>query len=312
MEDEKKDVTDKRLLSKQACPMSASVHWDPTEDSKEDKRVWYEVYNKLPYQIRLGLVDEGTEGQILQIARKFDICKIGEVGEISRIIRDSFIVGVFEEQKIKERITSKLKLKEEDTEKLLIDLYKLRKKVSDIEGGEAEIKLEKMPIIPALKKFPEISHQLIGERKIKISGEENLREQSIKNWIDDYTLEKGAQMHSNLERSDYVFNSSNVEKLSFLEKKALSLILESYDKDADLPVDVERKIILFDTTEKEISAKLRRSVRKEEAKKKKTPVTESKKTVAKESVEEKDKNTKENQEEIEETQSKHTINLKDI
>lgn len=296
----------------QACPAIASVHWNPIEDSKEEIIEWFEVYKKLPYQIRMGLIDEATKKHIFQIAQKFNICKIEEVGEISRIIRDSFVIGYFDEKAIKKRIIDKLKLTEEETIKLMVDLLDLRKRIGSVENDAMARTIEKISIIPALKKFPEINKQLIGERKIKLSQEENLSEQNIKNWIDDYTLEKGAQFHSNLERSDYVFNSKNVKNLAFLEKKQLLSILESYDNETDLSVDVKRKIVLFDVEEQEISPELRRSMEKKAIEEKEIQAVEVEKKIAREVVKEEAEKMETEQKEVKEIQSKHTINLKDI
>ncbi len=327
------EIENERLIRKQACPMSASVHWDPKDDTQNDDLGWLEIYNKLPYQIRLGLVVEKTEENIIRIAKKFNIYKISEVGEISRIIRDSFVEGVFNEEKIKKRIVERIRIDENEAEKLIVELFSLRKKISDIENSGLDIEIERMPLISALKKFPEIGKQLLGESKIKISEEIEPRKQSIENWLDDYTIQKGSQAHNNLERSDYIFNSKNVSNLTFLEKKALLMILESYDENSDLEIDANRKIILFNNTAGEISEKLKESLENKkqqeteefiereirEVQEKEIPSTEDQEKKVydekteemgklKETESEKQKTT----EEEGEIQSKHLINLKDV
>ncbi len=315
------ETESERLIREQACPMSASVHWNPKEDTEKDEICWLEIYNKLSYQIKLGLVSKTTEDAVIEIAKKFDFYRAEEVGEISRIIRDSFVEGFFDEEGIRRRINQRIKLGENETEKLVIELFKLRKKIVEMESGGAEVRIEKSPLIPALKKFPEIGDQLIGENKIKIFGEDEFKKQTINNWLDDYTIQKGSQPHNNLERSDYIFNSKNISKLTFLEKKELLLVLESYDENNELEIDADRKLILFNNKEEEISIKLREFIKKEEEellKDKKNPLTKEvlggenlKKDTKKEkeSEEFKKKEALQNKERI---QSKHTINLKDI
>lgn len=239
------ETEDERLIRAQACPLTASIHWDPKEDTKDDDMAWLRVYNKIAYSFKMGLVSEKTEEAIIKLAKKFDLYRVEEIGEISRIIRESFVKGVFDEKEIKERIVERLKLNEENAQKLFVELFKLRRQIATAEGSEVGVKLEKITLLEALRKFPEIKEQPIGERKIKISGENELKKQSITNWLDDYTLEKGAYPHSSLERSDYIFNSKNVDNLTFEEKRQLSLILESYDQESELTVDVDQKKILF-------------------------------------------------------------------
>lgn len=313
--------TGERLLKIQACPMSASVHWDPKDDSKSDIKEWYEIYNKLPYQVKIGLIDEETEQRIIEIAKKYKIYKIGELGEISRIIRDSFVTNTFSAGIVQKRIIQKLKANEAQAKELFIELIQLRGEIASVDEDEMELKTEKLPIITALKKFPKLNEQQLSERKIKIQGDDKFRKSTIKNWLDDYTLQKGAQSHNNLERSDYVFNSENVNRLSFHEKRALSLILESYDEDTDLNININKKEVLFNALDDESMEVLREGLQKKENPTENKEVLKSgilgdfpvsgiegvkiEKKVKKENIVKKD--------DIEERgQSKHIVNLKDI
>jgi hypothetical protein len=254
------ELEDERLVRMQACPLTASIHWNPKEDTKDDSIAWLKGYNKIPYHLKMGLVREKTEEDILNIAKKFNLYRAEEVGEISRIIRDSFLKGEFDEKEVKRRIIELLKLDEEEVQKLLLDLFKLRKQIATTEELDNNVNLEKGNLLEILKKFPEIQEQLIGERKIKVSGEDEFKKQSIDNWLDDYTLEKGSQPHSNLERSNYIFNSKNVDQLTFEEKKQLSSILEAYDQESEVTVDTNQKKILFNFESTEEPEELEKNI----------------------------------------------------
>ncbi len=300
------------LLRRQACPMSASIHWKPEDDTDKDIQTWLVVYNKLPYQIRVGLVDEKTEKEIVKIAKKYNLYKVGEVGEISRIIRDSFVIDGFNEADAKERIISNLRVEETAMIRLYEEMIELRKKIGNVQDGGLDVVIEKMPVMVAMDNFPEISNQLIGEKKIVLSETEKYEKPSIENWINDYTSQKGAQAHNNLERSDYIFNSKNVEKLTFEEKQKLAIILESYDEEEKLSVDVKRKIFLFDSIENNQKT-LREEASPVKSNRRKSilgefPLVES---------ENKDNSRKEEgmngkKDFTTKDQSKHIINLKDI
>lgn len=309
------------LLATQACPMSASVHWNPKEDSDDDIEKWLAIYNKLPYQVRMGLVDTETENRIVRIAKKYNIYRVEEVGELSRIIRDSFVTNTFQEKNTKARILERLKVDEDKVGTLYKELFLLRNKISAIEEGNLNAQIEKIPFVPAIKKYPELNQQLLGERKIVVFGDSDYVKPTLKNWLDDYTLRKGAQAHSNLDRSDYIFNSENIKVLTFDEKKHLLSILESYDEDRDLDIDTNKKVVLFDTKQKEVNlngydSTIEPKDQKSEKDPKKSilgdfPLTGIE-TVELEHAKMEEEEEIKNDSDTRESQSKHIVNLKDI
>lgn len=241
-----KDREQERLLTAQACPMSASVNWDPKGDSSEEVTRWLNVYNRLPHQIRVGLIMKETEESIIEFSTRFNILTPEQVGEVSRILRDSFVKGFFDENETKKRAVEKLGINENEVDTFLKELFQIKSFIEKTSKKENESEIETIPIILALKKYPTIERQILGEKKIvKYRTNEKITA-TIRNWIEDYMSRKGAQSHDNIERSDYIFNSENTHGLSEIEKKELLSILESYDNDSNLEVNIAKGELVFD------------------------------------------------------------------
>lgn len=71
------------------------------------------------------------------------------------------------------------------------------------------------------------SQQTISQEKIKINNE--IQKPTVNNWIKDYTEFLGVGMHSFIQRSNYLFQSKNCQKLAQKEKEKLNLVLQFYD-----------------------------------------------------------------------------------
>ncbi len=87
---QRRSVNKEQLLKLQACPMNASVNWDPRDDVQADIIEWYTHFNKLPFDVRIGLADEKIIEKILSLAKKYKIEDEFKIGEISRMTRGFF------------------------------------------------------------------------------------------------------------------------------------------------------------------------------------------------------------------------------
>jgi len=108
-----------------------------------------------------------------------------------------------------------------------------------------EEKLEKTSITDALKKYPAIEDQLLTSNPIKIKVFPEPVRPTIKNWIADYTLTLGYEMHDSMERGNFLFRSDNAKTLSTENREKLSLILKSFDDRTLISIDPEKKQVLF-------------------------------------------------------------------
>jgi hypothetical protein len=237
-------ISKDQLLRHQACPMTASVNWDPRDDMMSDVAQWYAYFNKLPLAIRWGLVDKEIVDMILSLAKKHDANDEFKIGEISRIIRENFFKQTTEQQLL-ERIIEKLEKTKEEAKKLADAVVEVIAEVKRV-GNERVLEVtESIPIIPALKKFPLLRNQVITKNNIRLFDTKEYVTPSVGNWIDDYIQRKGAQAHNNIQRSDYIFNSENGLKLDGEDQKKLGVLLESYDNDNSLHVNAESQEIMF-------------------------------------------------------------------
>lgn len=97
----------------------------------------------------------------------------------------------------------------------------------------------------AIQEYEELKDQIISSSPIKIVGISETIRPSIKNWLTDYIQSAGAESHSNIERSNYLYHNSNAIKLKESERRLLAEILKSYDEETTLPVRKERLDLKF-------------------------------------------------------------------
>jgi hypothetical protein len=98
----------------------------------------------------------------------------------------------------------------------------------------------------AAQENKEVLNQLLTTAPIKIAGFEQPMPPTIKNWLTDYIKQKGTERHDFLERSNYLFNNSNVKSLPEKEREMVIEILKSYDNDSPLPFDGQSKLIVIE------------------------------------------------------------------
>ena len=75
--------------------------------------------------------------------------------------------------------------------------------------------------------------------------------------LHDYIQSVGVGQHSNIERLDYLYHSSNAIKLKESERKLLAEILKSYDEEIMLPIRNGRVDLKF-LKEKLLKERLKR------------------------------------------------------
>jgi len=238
------NANDERMLNVQACPMEASVNWNPQEDTDNQKIKWYKYFNLLPLSVRWGLADDEISQQILSLAKKYNLLDVHKVGEISRIVRESFFLPATDER-LKERVQRKLEITVADQQQFVQDIKTLINEVVRVGNQKLAEVTESIPLIPAMKKYPELRRQEITKNSIRLFETKEFVTPSIGNWIDDYIQRKGAQAHNNIQRSDYIFNSENGRKLDLEDRKKLGVILDSYDNDNSININFDNQEVIF-------------------------------------------------------------------
>lgn len=240
-------VQDKKTSNKQASPYFASVNENPEQDTEEDRINLTRKFILLPKPIKYGLLDSQTEEAIRRVANLFGVSDPNKIGEISRIVRDVFFDKISGDE-IKKRAQEKLEVGNDKLEDFNKEIQGIAAMLERKGKEEIAASLEKLPIIPALKKYEQLGEREIteGSIRIEVSEEKEFVEPTIKNWLEDYIQNKGAQAHDNLERSDYLYKSSNTENLTTGERDKLSIILRSYDMDELITINKEDQEVFFD------------------------------------------------------------------
>lgn len=237
-------LTADQLLSKQIGLSTASVSWNPEDDTHEAVADWFNEYLRLPKSIRYGMINSQTSQAVAKIAQVYKIYDYKKIGEISRIIREVFTRGV-REREIMQRAKENLGLPEHEVGHFLKDVQAVIVLVKRIGEEELAQSTEKLSIIPALRSYPKVGEQRISESLIKLISFEQPVLPTVKNWLEDYFSRMGTGKHSSIERSDYLFNSENGKKLAAAARNNLGIILRSYDNEEQLTVHTIRQEILF-------------------------------------------------------------------
>jgi hypothetical protein len=182
---------------------------------------------------------------VLELAHKHGIGDAERVGEIARIVRDSF-VRELEPGEAEKRVAELLEIKKPLQAEFLDDLAQIVSQVKEIGEEEFNKMFEARPLQEALQQKPQLGEVEVTDSRLFSSEGGHRISSTINNWIEDYIHELGAGSHSSLERSKYAYESKNAKKLNEEERRNLLQILESYDTGASLYFNKETGEVAFD------------------------------------------------------------------
>ncbi len=232
-------------IEKQASPAFASVNWKPEDDTFEDRKKWFGFFLKLRKEIRYGLVDNRTKEFVLNLAREFGFSSDYEkIGEISRIIRESFFQ--VEKEVFLIRIEKRLGLDRSRAENFLEKIAQIKNQIISIGKEEYQKSFEYLNLEEVSKKNPEILEQVISYFPINLEIYDGPVRASIKNWLEDYKEKMGSGAHSAMQRNNYLFESENAKRLSYEERQKLSQIINSLEDGEKLKIDINQEEVEFD------------------------------------------------------------------
>lgn len=113
------------------------------------------------------------------------------------------------------------------------------------EQKKQQANIIKIPLLPAIQKYPKIGEQPVTASPIKLRSFPAPARPSVKNWLADYRENLGAGHHGVVERGNYLFHGENAKKLNSNERQKLAWILKSLEEDAPLEIDISSEIIIF-------------------------------------------------------------------
>ena len=231
-------------LELQATPALASVHEKMDDDTNGEVEEWFEKYNKLPVNIKLGLSAVDVKSMVEEMAKKFGVFSEEGLGEISRMVRDSY-VDLIGEKEIRKRAEEKLNIGKERLAEFVDDLGKIVAAVREIGTARSRELFDQLSLEEALEKYPSLENQKITTGLIvnTKTGEELLP--TVRNWLNDYIRVAGADKHTSLERIKYLTESVNVKNLPEEERKMVETLLKSYDTGEPLVIDRESQELLL-------------------------------------------------------------------
>lgn len=113
------------------------------------------------------------------------------------------------------------------------------------EEAEPARKTISLPLPQALKKYPQLGEQVVTSNRIQNKVFPDPVRPSIKNWINDYYENLGAEKHGSIERGNYLFHSGNTKNLTAGERQKLGTVLKSLDENSPLMIDTEKQEVVF-------------------------------------------------------------------
>ena len=239
-----KKMSPEKRITMQATPSLASINWEMDNDTNKEVVAWFDEYNELPINIKLGLSDAKTRQKIKEFAKNFNLIGENNLGEVSRIIRDVY-VKLIKEVDVRKRLVNNLKVKEKEINNALRTIGEVVQMVKDVGNQKNEEYFERLSIKQILKKYKEVENQNVTEGMLveKTTGE--YVNSTIQNWIDDYINRAGSLKHTHLERGKYLNDSVNTRELNYDERKRVEKLVKSYDEETKLIIDKDEKYILW-------------------------------------------------------------------
>jgi len=110
---------------------------------------------------------------------------------------------------------------------------------------EPSRKIISLPLSQALKKYPQLGEQVMTSNRIQNKVFPDPVRPSIKNWINDYYENLGAEKHGSIERGNYLFHSRNAKGLTAGERQKLGTVLKALDENMPLNIDSEKQEVVF-------------------------------------------------------------------
>ncbi len=238
-------LSSEERLDLQATPALASVHRKMDDDLNGEVADWFDKYNKLPVNIKLGLGDrQGVQQAIKDLANKFGVMTEEGLGEISRIVRDVY-VNLIGESEIKNRAINNLKIANGKIDDFLREVAKIVSLVREVGNKKTDEYFRKLSVEEILENYPKLAEQEVTTGDIFDKKQQKYVAPTLKNWIDDYINNAGSDKHTSLERAKYLEESYNTKHLEEDDRQAVDMLAKSYDTGSKLLVDSQDDVIYW-------------------------------------------------------------------
>lgn len=253
-EEEKVDLTTltpEKRISLQATPSMASVNFNMDDDLNKEMVAWFDNYNKLPINIKLGLGSLEVNKKIKDFAEKFKLIvkensKLteGNLGEISRIVRDVY-VNLIKSDEIESRLINTINVGKKEVKDALKNIASIVSLVKNVGNKKSEEYFEKLSLKDALEKYPSILLDEITSGMLVDKKTGKYVKPTVQNWINDYINEMGSGEHTKLSRGKYLNDTTNVKNLDKEDKQIIEKLVKAQDEKTVLVVDREENVILW-------------------------------------------------------------------
>ena len=238
----KLDKDHQLLLS--TLPMLVYTTKNPDDETENQIIETHDRFLKIPEDVKDKLASLETSRQIQDIGKKFQL-GLFQMASIARLIRNYYFKEVAIEnfasilsKEMEIDLSKAQEIAKHITEKII------NRKIQSNSGAGDEA-IAKLPILEALKKYPELGRQRISANNIKLKIFPDPVKPSIKNWIADYRQVMGTGNYGAIEKSNYLFHGENAKKLNSQELQKLSLVLKSLDSRIPLTINTKEQRIIF-------------------------------------------------------------------
>jgi hypothetical protein len=245
----------KKIHERRFYPLLIS---EGNRSDKEDEKIW-DTFDTLSEEKKESLLSPEVAENLQLLETQFHLREDVTVkisitvrglffGEISEENLDSYIDSLL--QKVgstegfsSQDITSFIRTK-------ILTIKPRPKEVKEEEFSPADFpapSLQKLQILEALARYPNLGNQNITESRIRIKSQPDPVRGSLYSWIKCYRDELGIGQHSTVERGQFLFRSENSKNLPSEERERINLILKSIEENYALDIDTEKQMIVFPT-----------------------------------------------------------------
>lgn len=222
------------------------------EDSSNTYFERWEKYSTLPLETQEKLESEETAAIIYKI-QKFHNLSDETTANISRLIRGyyfgelkefDFVPFLMREPSIDQAAADRL------AQLVIKEILEAKPEKTNTthQSDENNDQQKSLPLMKALSLYPKLEDYILTKEPFTVVDDEEKDPQkgTVKNWIFDYHMNnRGKARRSITDRDNYLTESENAKNLSEKDRQKVLLVLESFDENTPLLINIKNKTIIF-------------------------------------------------------------------
>ena len=224
-------------------PQSVSVTKKREDETNEQIIKRQEKFLSLDSGKRKLLGSHITGEKIYEIGKRNGLDNLEKIASIARVVR-GYYFGEINKDEIINIIARETGSTQEVSRRIKQELEAIVFE-KEKEYQEEGVKIKKIPILEAIKLYPEIEQQRISSEPLVVRGVDGPAKPSIRNWIRDYYQKVGAGSHGVVERGNYLYHSENGKRINYIDRQKVAIILKSVGENEVVDINEKEKKVIF-------------------------------------------------------------------